>query len=115
MSEESDNEGIGLPEIRYIASCGKCPNCGSTSVRFKLPLESYIETDDLELDKVVLDFTNPRYWLKTTTTKCSECGYEFHLRDHVDDFYKGLQETREKEGQMPNKWSYDFDNYTEGE
>lgn len=63
----------------------------------------------------MLDFTNPRYWLKTTTTKCVECGYEFHLRDHVEDFYKGLQETREEKGQMPNKWSYNFDDYTEEE
>lgn len=111
MSEEKDKEGIGLPEVRYIASCGKCPNCGSTSVRFKLPLECYLESKDLKLDKVVLDFTNPQYWLKTTTTQCAECGYEFHLRDTKDDFYKGLQETRKKEGQMPNKWYYNFKEY----
>jgi hypothetical protein len=110
MSKEK-KEGIGLPEVKYIASVGKCPNCGSTSVRFRLPLESYIETKDLKLNKVVLDFSNPQYWLKTTTTHCAVCGYEFHLRDHVDDFYKGLQEVREQEGDMPNKWYYQFEEY----
>ena len=108
MSEE---EGIGMPEVKYIGSCGKCPNCGSTSVRFRIPLESYIETKDSKLYKVVLDFRNPTYWLKTTTTKCAKCGYEFHLRDHNDDFYKSLQETREKSGAKPNSWYYMFDDY----
>ena len=111
MTEENNDVGIGMPEVKYIAACGKCPNCGSTSVRFKLPLESYMETKDGKLDKVVLDFTSPQYWLKTTTTKCSYCGYEFHLRNHNEQFYNGLQETRQKEGNQPVKWYYDFDSY----
>ena len=109
MSE--DKEGIGMPEVKYIASCGKCPNCGSTSVRFRLPLECYMETKDGKLNKVVLDFTNPSYWLKTTTTHCAECGYEFHLREHNENFYQGLEETRQKEGMSPNKWYYEFESY----
>lgn len=109
----SDDEkaGIGMPEVKFIASLGKCPNCGSESVRFRIPLESYLETEGKELKKVVLDFSNPKYWLKTTTTHCVECGYEFHLRDNNEDFYKGLQETREREGTSPNKWYYDFESY----
>jgi hypothetical protein len=107
MSEE----GMGMPEVKFIGSCGKCPNCGSTSVRFKLPLESYIETKDLKLNKVVLDFSSPQYWLQTTVTTCAKCGYQFHLRDNNDNFYKELQETRETEGTTPVKWSYDFDSY----
>ena len=104
-------EGIGLPEVKYIASVGKCPNCGSESVRFKLPLECYLETKDRKLNKVVLDFSNPQYWLKTTTTQCADCGYEFHLREVTDDFYQGLQEVREREGEIPNKWYYQFNDY----
>jgi hypothetical protein len=111
MVEENNDVGIGMPEVKYIASCGKCPNCGSTSVRFKVPLESYLETKDGILNRVVLDFSSPQYWLKTTTTKCAYCGYEFHLRNHNEDFYKGLQETRQKEGTQPVKWFYDFDSY----
>jgi hypothetical protein len=60
---------------------------------------------------VVLDFRTPTYWLNTTTTKCAECGYEFHLRDHNENFYKELQETREKQGTRPNIWYYMFEDY----
>jgi len=109
MTEE--NEGIGMPEVRYIGSLGKCPNCGKSSVRFKLPLESYIETKDGKLNKVVLDFSSPQYWLKTTTTTCAYCGYEFHLRDNNDNFYKGLEEARQNEGTKPVKWYYEFESY----
>jgi len=107
----SKEEGIGMPEVKYIGSCGTCPNCGSKSVRFKVPLESYIETKDLKLNKVVLDFSNPNYWLRTTVTTCAECGYQFHLRDHNENFFKGLEETRKKEGTEPNTWYYDFEDY----
>ncbi len=79
MSEE----GIGMPEVRYIGSCGKCPNCGSTSVRFRLPLESYLETKEGKLAKVVLDFRQPTYWLNTTTTKCAES----RIFDFQSSFY----------------------------
>ncbi|MHA1149510.1 MAG: hypothetical protein ACTSR8_14845 [Promethearchaeota archaeon] len=113
MSEEKPS--IGMPEVRFIGSCGKCPNCGSTSVRFKLPLESYIETENLKLNRVVLDFTNPNYWLNTTVTTCAECGFQFHLRDSNPNFYQGLEETKQKEGATPVKWSYKFDDYTEEE
>lgn len=111
MSKNEEEAGIGMPEVKYIASCGKCPNCGSTSVRFRLPLECYLETKDLKLAKVVLDFRNPQYWLKETVTRCANCGFEFHLRDHNENFYQGLQETREKEGTQPTVWWYEFDNY----
>ncbi len=109
----SKEEGIGMPEVEYIATCGKCPNCGSESVHFKIPLESYIETKGLRLSKVVLDFTKPNYWLNTTTTECVECGYQWHLRDSNPNFYKGLEETRQKQETRPVKWSYKFDTYTE--
>jgi len=109
MTEEES--GIGMPEVKYIGSCGKCPNCGSTSVRFSLPLESYLETKDGKLNKVVLNFSSPQYWLKTTTTKCANCGYEFHLRDHNDNFYNGLEEARKTQGTKPVKWYYNFDDY----
>lgn len=109
MSKETS--GIGMPEVKFIGSCGKCPNCGSTSVRFKLPLESYIETEDLKLAKVVLDFSSPQYWLNTTVTTCAKCGYQFHLREHNPDFYQGLEETRRKQGEKPNKWYYEFESY----
>ncbi len=110
MTEQEDN-GIGMPEVRYIASCGKCPNCGSNSVRFRLPLECYLETKDGKLDKVVLDFSSPQYFLKETVTTCAKCGYQFHLRNHNENFYQGLEETRQKEGKGPIKWYYEFDSY----
>ena len=111
MSE--DKPSIGMPEVRFIGSCGTCPNCGSKSVRFKVPLESYIETEDLKLAKVVLDFTNPNYWLNTTVTTCAKCGYQFHLRDSNPNFFQGLEETKKKDGANPAKWSYKFEDYTE--
>ena len=111
MAEKKEDIGIGMPEVKYVGSCGKCPNCGSTDVRFKLPLESYIETKNGKLAKVVVDFSSPQYWLKTTVTTCAACGFQFHLRDGNENFYQGLEETRKKEGTQPVKWSYDFNDY----
>lgn len=111
MSDKKEDMGIGMPEVRYIGSCGKCPNCGSIDVRFKLPLESYIETKDGKLNKVILDFKEPNYWLNTTVTTCAKCGFQFHLREDNENFYQGLEETRQKEGTQPVKWSYDFESY----
>ena len=113
MADKENDIGIGMPEVKFIASCGKCPNCQSTDVQFKVPLESYLETKDGKLDKVVLDFSSPQYWLKTTVTTCAKCGYQFHLRDNPENenFYQGIEETRQKEGTQPVKWSYDFESY----
>jgi 5-methylcytosine-specific restriction endonuclease McrA len=111
MAEKNEKIGIGMRQVRYIASTGKCPHCGSKDVSFKLPLECYIETKSLKPNKVVLDFTNPQYWLKETTTKCAYCGYEFHLRDHNETFYKGLEESKKDKGDNPSKWYYNFDSY----
>ncbi len=108
---EENEIGIGMPEVKFIASCGKCPNCESTDVRFRVPLECYMETKDGKLDKVVLDFSSPQYWLKTTVTTCAKCGFQFHLRDTNDTFYQGIEETRQKEGTQPVIWSYDFESY----
>ncbi|MFX0103245.1 MAG: hypothetical protein ACFFCS_27010 [Candidatus Hodarchaeota archaeon] len=116
MANEDNNqqEGIGLNQVKYIGTCGRCPACGSKDVQFKLPFEARLETKDGILNRVVLDFTNPQYWLKTTMTKCSHCGFEFHLRDQNDNFYKGLQDSYADEGPNPNIWYYDFDTYKTG-
>jgi len=113
MSEEKI--GVGMRQVKYIASCGKCPNCGSTSVKFKLPLECFMETKDGKLDKVVLAFRHPPYWLKTTVTTCARCSYQFHLRDHNEKFYQGLETSKQDEGDNLNVWYYNFDEYKEYE
>ncbi|MHA1682162.1 MAG: hypothetical protein ACTSUE_14590 [Promethearchaeota archaeon] len=110
MSDEN-NYGIGINQVRYIGSCGKCPACGSKDVKFSLPFEAHLETKDGVLDRVVLDFSNPQYWLKVTMTRCAVCGFEFHLRDQKEDFYQGLEESYKKDGENPNKWYYEFDTY----
>ena len=111
MTNKNNDIGVGMPEVKFIASCGKCPNCGSTDVQFKLPLESFLETKDGKLNKVVLDFRSPQYWLKTTVTTCAKCGYQFHLRDNNENFYQGIEDTRQKEGTQPVIWYYDFESY----
>ena len=79
MTKNNKNPGIDMRQVKYIASIGHCPKCGSDSVKFRLPFESYLETKDKELIKVVLDFSSPQYWLKTTVTTCAKCGYtEFY-------------------------------------
>ena len=109
MSEE--NSGIGMRQVKYIASCGTCPNCNSTSVKFKLPLECHLETKDKKLSKVVLDFRTPQYWLNTTVTTCADCGFQFHLREHNESFYQDLEKSKQDDGDNPNMWYYDFDTY----
>ncbi|MHA1819862.1 MAG: hypothetical protein ACTSU2_02570 [Promethearchaeota archaeon] len=103
--------GITMNEVKYIASVGKCPVCGSRNVQFSLPFECRLETEDGKLKRVVLDFSNPQYWLKVTMTKCSYCGVEFHLRDSNDKFYEGLEETAKKSQGSPKVWYYDFDDF----
>ncbi len=102
---------IGMKQVKYIGSCGHCPTCGSKDVKFSLPFEAHLRTKNGKLDSVVLDFTNPQYWLKKTMTKCALCGFEFHLRDVKDDFYTGLEASNKDEGVNHVKWHYDFDTY----
>ncbi|MHA1729652.1 MAG: hypothetical protein ACTSWY_13125 [Promethearchaeota archaeon] len=102
---------ISIDQIRFIASTAKCPKCGSKDVQFNLPFECHLKTKNGKLDKVVLDFTNPAYWLKTTMTKCSGCGFEFHLREHNEEFYNDLEKSFKKKKEDINKFYYDFDSY----
>ncbi|MBD3353049.1 MAG: hypothetical protein GF364_16330 [Candidatus Lokiarchaeota archaeon] len=111
MSDEKKKYGIGMKQVKYIGSCGRCPACGSRDVKFSLPFEAHLRTVDGKLSKVVLDFRNPQYWLNTTMTKCANCSFEFHLRDVVDDFYKGLEASKQDSGENPAVWSYEFDNF----
>lgn len=99
---------ISLKEVEFIASVGKCPKCGSTNVKFDLPLECHLETKDGKLNRVVLDFTNPNYWLKQTVTHCLDCGVAFHLRDVDPNFYQGLKDVQDREEDSPAKWAYEF-------
>ena len=115
MAENNKKTGIDMRQVKYIASVGHCPNCGSDSVKFRLPLECYLETKDKELNKVVLDFSSPQYWLKTTKSTCVDCGQEFHLRDHNVEFYQGLEASKNDEGDSSIKWSYDFESYKQEE
>ncbi len=111
MAENKEKIGINMNQVKYIGKVGECPNCGSTSVRFRLPLECYLETENKKLNKVVLDFSRPQYWLKTTVTTCAKCGYQFHLRNHNNEFYMGLEESKNDKGDDYVKWSYKFDDY----
>jgi ssDNA-binding Zn-finger/Zn-ribbon topoisomerase 1 len=111
MTKNDKKIGIDMRQVKYIASIGHCPKCGSNSVKFRLPFESYLATKDNNLDKVVLDFSNPQYWLRKTVTTCLECGHKFHLRDHNNEFYQGLEASKNDEGDSSVKWSYDFESY----
>ena len=102
---------FGIKQIKYIGAVAKCPMCSSTDIQFKLPFEARIETVKGEVKKLVLDFSNPTYWLKTTMSKCSSCNYEFHLRDHYDNFDEGLDKASDDEGDNISKWYYDFDSF----
>ncbi len=102
---------IGLKQVKYIGSCGRCPACGSKDVKFSLPFEAHLRTKDGKLDRVVLDFTNPAYFLKKTMTRCASCNFEFHLRDVKEDFYIGLEASNQDEGENHSKWYYEFDSF----
>lgn len=109
---EDKKYGIGMKQVKFIGSIGRCPACGSKDVKFSLPFEAHLRTENGKLAKVVLDFGNPQYWLNTTMTKCANCSFEFHLRDVYDDFYKGLEASKNDPGDNPVVWSYDFDKFT---
>ena len=115
MTKNDKKIGIDMRQVKYIASVGHCPKCGSDSVKFRLPFESYLETKDNKLNKIVLDFSNPQYWLRKTVTTCIKCGYKFHLRDHNSEFYQGLEASKNDEGDSSIKWSYDFESYNQEE
>ena len=115
MKDNNKKIGIDMRQVKYIASAGHCPKCGSNSVKFRLPFESYLETRDNKLNKVVLDFSNPQNWLRKTVTTCAKCGHKFHLRDDNDKFYQGLEASKNDEGDSPTKWSYDFESYKQEE
>jgi hypothetical protein len=115
MTKNDKKPGIDMRQVKYIASVGHCPKCGSDSVKFRLPFESYLETKDKELIKVVLDFSSPQNWLRKTVTTCVECGHKFHLRDDNNDFYQGLEKSKNEEGNSSIKWSYDFNSYKQEE
>ena len=115
MTKNDKKIGIDMRQVKYIASIGHCPKCGSDSVKFRLPFESYLETKDNKPNKVVLNFSNPQYWLRKTVTTCVKCGHKFHLRDDNDKFYQGLEASKNDEGDSPTKWSYDFESYKQEE
>lgn len=108
---EKKKISISIDQIRYISSVGKCPKCGSQDVEFSLPYECHIRTINGKISKVVLDFTNPSYWLTTTKTKCAKCAFEFHLSEHNEEFYSGLEESFKIKKEEIDKFFYDFDSY----
>ncbi|GAB4330856.1 MAG: hypothetical protein Kow0069_38480 [Promethearchaeota archaeon] len=110
VDEQQKNMSISLKEVEYIASVAKCPKCGSRDVRFDVPQDSRIETSDGKLKRVVLDFSHPNYWLKTTVTHCLRCGIAFHIRDTMEkgEFYRGLLEVQQRRTEAPVAWAYDF-------
>ena len=101
-------DDFGIKQIRFIGKIAKCPMCSSIDIQFKLPFEARLESIKGEVAKIVLDFSNPKYWLKTTMSKCSNCNYEFHLRDHYEKFDEELEKASETEGENLSKWYYDF-------
>ena len=44
MKENNKKSGIDMRQLKYIASVGHCPKCGSDSVKFRIPFESYLES-----------------------------------------------------------------------
>ena len=107
----SNSFSIKIDQIRYIAQSAKCPKCGSKDVKFALPKECHIRTKDGKLDKLVLDFKNPSYWLKQTKTYCAKCGIHFHIRKHDENFYQGLEESFNHKNEDIDVWYYEFDSY----
>lgn len=107
---KSQNE-ITIDQIKYIASVAKCPKCGSKDVKFDIPFESRLETKDGKLNSVVMDFSNPSYFLTNTHTTCLKCSFKFHLHEHDDQFYQGLEKSFKDKKEDVSVFYYEFDSY----